>query len=162
LNALGFRAGVVDNEIGAGTRAAIRRFQYSTVARNKQMTEEEKRQIVTGSLTALQTVTLFNDAAENGHPMSQYVYGVMHVSGIGVERNGTVAAAWLEKAADQNLAIAHNALGVIYRDGSTGLNEITPNQTRSAFHFAKAAALGYKPANKSLEKLSFESPRDIQ
>ena len=160
LNALGFRAGTVDNELGQGTRAAIRRFQYSTVARDKDMTEDQKREIVTGSLTALQTVELFNDAAQSGHPMSQYVYGVMHVSGIGVERNGAIAVDWLTKAADQNLAISHNALGVIFRDGTTGLNEIQPEQSRSAFHFAKAAALGYKPANKSLEKLSFESPRD--
>ncbi len=162
LNALGFRAGTIDNELGPSTRAAIRRFQYSLVARDLNMSEEQKRNTITGSLTALQTVELFEDAAKSGHPMSQYVFGVMHVSGIGVERNGSAAMEWLNRAASQNLAIAHNALGVIHRDGTKGLNEVRPNQTRSAFHFGQAAALGYKPANKSLEKLSFEAPRDIQ
>jgi len=94
--------------------------------------------------------------------MSQYVYGIMHLSGIGIERNGSIAVDWLEKAADQNLAIAHNALGIVFRDGSTGLNEVKPNKSKAAFHFAKARALGYKPAQTSLERLSFEAPRDNQ
>ena len=162
LNALGFRAGAVDNELGSGTRAAIRRFQYAQVERRRDMSDEEKDSLVTGSLTALQTVDLFYEGARSGHPMSQYVFGIMHVSGIGVERNGAIAVDWLEKAADQNLAIAHNALGVVFRDGTTGLNEIEPNKSKSAFHLAKAAALGYTPANAALEKLSFETPRDNQ
>ncbi|MEO0833594.1 MAG: peptidoglycan-binding protein, partial [Pseudomonadota bacterium] len=162
LNALGFRAGSVDNKLGPSTRSAIRRYQYSTVAKDLKMSEAEKQSIVTGSLTALQTVDIFAKAAKKGHPMSQYVYGIMNTRGIGVDRNGTVAVEWLEKAADQNLAIAHNALGVVFRDGTTGLNEVRPDQARSAFHFSQAAALGYKPANAALERLSFEAPRDIQ
>ena len=162
LNALGFRAGVVDNRPGPGTRAAIRRFQLSLVKHDIKMSADEKRSKATGSLSAEQTVKLFHKAAASGHPMSQYVYGVMHVSGIGVFRNGERAVQLLEKSADQNLAIAHNALGVIYRDGTQGEKQIEPNAGKSAFHFAQAAALGYKPANKSLEKLSFEAPRDIQ
>jgi len=162
LNALGFRAGSVDNKLGPSTRAAIRRYQYSTVAKDLKMSEAEKQSIVTGSLTPQQTVDIFYKAARKGHPMSQYVYGIMNTRGIGVTRNGKIAVEWLDKAADQNLAIAHNALGVIFRDGTTGLNEIDPDQPRSAFHFSQAAALGYKPANAALERLSFEAPRDIQ
>ncbi|MEM9618504.1 MAG: peptidoglycan-binding protein [Pseudomonadota bacterium] len=162
LNAIGFRAGVVDNKLGPGTRAAIRRFQYSTVARNLDMTEEEKQAVVTGVLTPRQTVELFGDAAKADHPMSQYVYGIMHVRGIGVEQDGSQATNWLGKAADQNLAIAHYALGVIYRDGTTGLNEVSPDERQSALHLARAAALGYKPANDALRRLSFEYTRDVQ
>lgn len=162
LNAIGFRAGVVDNKLGPGTRAAIRRFQYSTVARDLDMTEEEKQAVVTGVLTPRQTVELFGDAAKADHPMSQYVYGIMHVRGIGVEQDGSQATNWLGKAADQNLAIAHYALGVIYRDGTTGLNEVSPDERQSALHLARAAALGYKPANDALRRLSFEYTRDVQ
>lgn len=162
LNALGFRAGVVDNELGPSTRAAIRRFQYSTVARDNGMSEADKQAVVTGVLTPRQTVELFGDAAGGDHPMSQYVYGIMHVRGIGVEQDGQKAVNWLTKASDQNLAIAHYALGVVFRDGTTGLNEVAPDERKSALHLAQASALGYRPANDALRRLSFESTRDIQ
>jgi len=118
--------------------------------------------VVTGVLTPRQTVDLFGDAAKADHPMSQYVYGIMHVRGIGVEQDGQAAVSWLEKAADQNLAIAHYALGVVYRDGTTGLNEVSPDERKSALHLAQASALGYKPANDALRRLSFEYTRDNQ
>ncbi len=163
LNALGFRAGTVDNKLGAGTRGAIRRFQYSTVARDTKLSEEDKQAVVTGVLTPRQTVELFKDAAKSEHPMSQYVVGIMHVRGIGVEQNGQEAVKWLEKAGmEHNLAIAHYALGVVYRDGTTGLNEVSPDERKSAYHLAQASALGYKPANDALRRLSFEYTRDIQ
>jgi len=162
LNALGFRAGVIDNKLGPGTRAAIRRFQYSTVAKDTSMSDSDKQAVVTGVLTPRQTVDLFGDAAKADHPMSQYVYGIMHVRGIGVEQDGQAAVSWLEKAADQNLAIAHYALGVVYRDGTTGLNEVSPDERKSALHLAQASALGYKPANDALRRLSFEYTRDNQ
>ncbi len=163
LNALGFRAGVIDNKLGAGTRAAIRRFQYSTVAKDFNKDEDDKQAVVTGVLTPRQTVLLFKDASKSEHPMSQYVYGIMHVRGIGVEQNGKEAVKWLEKAADDHdLAIAHYALGVVFRDGTTGLNEVSPDERKSALHLARASVLGYKPANDALRRLSFEYTRDIQ
>jgi len=162
LNALGFRAGGVDNKLGPATRAAIRRFQFSTVAKDAEMDGEEKQAVVTGVLTPRQTVELFADASKSDHPMSQYVYGIMHVRGIGVEQNGKEAVTWLGKAADQDLAISHYALGVIYRDGTTGLNEVSPDERKSALHLAHASALGYRPANDALRRLSFEYTRDIQ
>lgn len=162
LNALGYRAGTVDNKLGPSTRDAIRRFQYAQVARDLSMSEEEKQKVVTGVLTPRQTVDLFGDAAKAKHPMSQYVYGIMYVRGIGVEQNGKEAVKWLGDAAAQNLAIAHYALGVVYRDGTTGLNEVAPDERQSAFHLARASALGYKPANDALRRLSFEYTRDVQ
>ncbi len=162
LNALGFRAGSVDNKLGPATRDAIRRFQYSTVAQDRDMSDDDKRAVRTGVLTPRQTVELFRDASKADHPMSQYVYGIMHVRGIGVEQNGKEAVNWLEKASDQNLAIAHYALGVIFRDGTTGLNEVSPDERKSALHLAQASALGYKPANDALRRLSFEYTRDIE
>lgn len=162
LAALGFRPGTVDNKLGPSTREAIRRFQYSTVARDTELSEADKQAVVTGVLTPRQTVELFHDAADADHPMSQYVYGIMHVRGIGVEQNGAEAVRWLENAAEQDLAIAHYALGVVFRDGTTGLNEVSPDERKSAFHLAQASALGYRPANDALRRLSFEYTRDIQ
>lgn len=162
LNALGYRAGTVDNKLGPSTRDAIRRFQYAQVARNIDMTEQEKQAVVTGVLTPRQTVDLFGDAAKAEHPMSQYVYGIMYVRGIGVEQDGAQAVEWLSKAASHDLAIAHYALGVVYRDGTTGLNEVSPDERKSAFHLARASALGYQPANDALRRLSFEYTRDVQ
>ncbi len=162
LNALGFRAGVVDNKLGPATREAIRRFQYATVAKNLDMSEQDKQAVVTGVLTPRQTVELFKDASAGEHPMSQYVYGIMYVRGIGVEQDGKKAVNWLEQAAEHDLAIAHYALGVVYRDGTTGLNEVEPDERKSAYHLAQASALGYKPANDALRRLSFEYTRDIQ
>ncbi|MEO1252816.1 MAG: peptidoglycan-binding protein [Pseudomonadota bacterium] len=162
LAALGFRPGSIDNKLGPSTRSAIRRFQYSTVARDTQLSEDDKQAVVTGVLTPRQTVTLFNDAAVAEHPMSEYVYGIMHVRGIGVEQNGQQAVSWLEKAADHDLAIAHYALCVVFRDGTTGLNEVSPDERKAAYHCARAGALGYEPANDALRRLSFEYTRDIQ
>lgn len=162
MRSLGFYYGSIDNKMGPETRAAIRRFQYSRVAKDTEMTPEEKEAVRTGVLSARQTVQLFEAAAKADHPMSQYVYGVMHVRGIGVEQNGQQAVTWLGKAAASDLAIAHFALGVIYRDGTTGLNEVTPDKAAAARHFARAYALGYKPAGDALKLLEFEAPRAVE
>jgi TPR repeat protein len=162
LKALGFYYGAPDNKMGPETRAAIRRFQYSRVSRDTEMTEEEKEAVKTGVLSAQQTVELIREAAKSEHPMSQYVYGIMHARGVGVVQNGAEAVTWLKKAASADLALAHYALGVIYRDGTTGLNEVVPNKVEAAKHFAKAFALGYKPAGDALKLLEFEAPRQVE
>jgi TPR repeat protein len=157
LKSLGFYLGTVDNTMGPGTRAAIKKFQYSRVAKDTVMTEEDKEAVKTGVLSASQTVDLIGEAAKNEHPKSQYVYGIMHARGIGVVQDGAKAIEWLKKSAAADNALAHYALGVLYRDGSTGLNEVTPNKTLAARHFARALALGYAPARKALELLEFEA-----
>jgi len=154
LKSLGFYFDAVDNAMGPATRAAIRRFQYSQVKSSQDMTDEEKSYVETGVLSAKQTVQLFKAAAGKAdHPMSQYVYGIMHVRGIGVEQDGNSATKWLGKAANADLAIAHYALGVLYRDGTTGLNPVSQNKADAALHFARSQALGYR---------SFEKPRSVE
>lgn len=162
LRSLGFYYGTIDNKMGPQTRAAIRRFQFSRVRNDRNQSEAEKEASRTGVLTARQTVDLFKAAAKNDHPMSQYVLGVMHVRGIGVEQDGAQAVKWLDKAAGEDLAIAHYALGVLYRGGSTGLNEISPDKAKAAIHFSRGFALGYKPAGEALKTLEFEAPRNIE
>jgi TPR repeat protein len=162
LKSLGMYYGTVDNEMGLETRDAIRRFQYSRVSSDTELTDEEKDAVRTGVLTARQTVQLFEAAAKEGHPMSQYVLGVMHVRGIGVVQDGDKAVEWLGKAAKADLAIAHYALGVVYRDSTPGLNPVRPDKAKAAIHFARAQSLGYKQAAEALRQLEFEKPRIVE
>lgn len=161
LRALGFYPGAIDNAMGPMTRAAIQKFQYSQVAKNPNMTPEDKEAVRTGVLSARQTVDLIAAAAKADHPMSEYVYGIMYVKGIGVEQDGQEAVKWLTKAANE-LAIANYALGVIYRDGTTGLNEVTPDKALSARYFASSCAMGYKIACEARDHLEFKAPRDVE
>lgn len=162
LRALGFYYGTIDNNMGPATRDAIRKFQYSRVAQDTELSETDKEAVRTGVLSARQTVELIGAAAGANHAMSQYVYGIMYVRGIGVNQNGGEAVTWLAKAANSDLAIAHYALGVIYRDGTTGLNEVRPNKALAAQHFARAYALGYPAAGEALRLLEFEAPRNVE
>ncbi len=120
---------------------------------------EARETLTTGVLSARQTVQLFEAAANAQHPMSQYVYGIMHAQGIGVLQDGSKALYWLEEAAKSDLANAHYALGVLYRDGTPGLNPVTPNRPQAAIHFARASALGSRQAAEALRTLEFERPR---
>ncbi len=162
LKSLGLYFGTVDNTMGLETREAIRRFQYSRVSADQDLTDEEKDAVRTGVLTARQTVQLFEAAAKEGHPMSQYVLGVMHVRGIGVVQDGDKALDLLGKAAKADLAIAHYALGVVYRDSTPGLNPVRPDKAKAAVHFARAQSLGYRQAGEALRQLEFEKPRSIE
>jgi TPR repeat protein len=162
LKSLGLYYGTVDNNMGLETRDAIRRFQYSRVSADTELTDEEKDAVKTGVLTARQTVQLFEAAAKEGHPMSQYVLGIMHVRGIGVVQDGDKAVDWLGKASKADLAIAHYALGVVYRDSTPGLNPVRPDKAKAAIHFARAQSLGYGPAAAALRQLEFEKPRSIE
>lgn len=120
---------------------------------------EARETLTTGVLSARQTVQLFEAAANAQHPMSQYVFGIMHAQGIGVIQDGSQALYWLEEAAKSDLANAHYALGVLYRDGTPGLNPVTPNRPQAAIHFARASALGSRQAAEALRTLEFERPR---
>ncbi|MBI1391458.1 MAG: hypothetical protein GC152_01835 [Alphaproteobacteria bacterium] len=162
LRALGFYFGAVDNKMGPQTREAVRRFQYAQVRDDREMTAEEKRNVEIGVLSAKDTVELVAQAAGRAdNEIAQYTYGIMHLRGIGVQKDGAIAVDWLRRAASRNVAEAHYALGVVYRDGTTGLNAVSPNKANAALHFAKAGQLGYEPARKALELLEFESPRSV-
>lgn len=164
LKALGFYFGQPDNKMGPETRAAIRRFQITQYNDKdpKALTGEEKTAYDTGVLSAKQTVALIKTAAEANHPMSQYVFGVMHARGVGVIQNGSEALKWLTKAADADLALANYALGVLYRDGTTGLNEVTPNKALAAQRLSRSCSLGYQLACDALKLLKFEMPRQVE
>jgi TPR repeat protein len=158
LRSLGLYLGAVDNVMGSGTRQAIRKFQSTLVDSDTELTDDEKEAVRTGVLTPRQTVQLIERAADHGDARSQYVFGIMHLRGIGMVQDGEKAVTWLAKAAKQDNILANYALGIIYRDGTTGLNEVAPNKAKAAQHFQAAAARGYEPARRALEQLKFDIP----
>ncbi|MEM6537648.1 MAG: peptidoglycan-binding protein [Pseudomonadota bacterium] len=157
LKALGFYFGDIDDRMGPQTREAVRRFQYAQVRNDRMMTAEEKRNVEVGVLSAKDTVELIRQAADRAdNEVAQYTYGIMYLRGIGVQADGDLAVNWLRKSATRNIAEAHYALGVIFRDGTTGLNAVSADKAQAALHFAKAGQLGYVPATKALQLLEFE------
>ncbi|MGV6800781.1 MAG: peptidoglycan-binding protein [bacterium] len=156
LAALGFYGGPIDGSMGRESRIAVRSFQYSLVQGKKGMSEEEKRDTQTGLLTPEQKVELIKRAAKREHPQSMYVYGLMYAEGIGVPVNGKTAVKWLKKSAGYGYALAHYALGVVYRDGIIGEDPINPNVTEAVFYLGQANALGVRAAGPELVKLRYE------
>ncbi|MEO1015894.1 MAG: caspase family protein [Pseudomonadota bacterium] len=151
LSALGFYDGAIDNKVGPQTREAIRRFQSALAARDGVMSAAQRRNAATGVLAATEAVRLIRLAAEEADDaLSQYTLGIMYVRGIGVARDGSAGVGWLKKASVAGLAVADYALGVIYRDGTTGINAVTPSRVDSEYHFRRASENGYGPAKRAL------------
>lgn len=155
LDFLGFYDGPINNISDAAYRQSIRRYQRASAEDAGIEAEAELDAVATGTLSARQTVSLIREAATSGHAYSQYTFGIMLQQGIGVIENGLEALNWLKLAADQNLSIAHFALGVIYRDGTTGPNPVTPDARKALFHFKRAAELGYAPAAEAARLIEF-------
>ncbi|WP_158548430.1 SEL1-like repeat protein [Parvularcula marina] len=153
LAALGLYLDDIDGTRGPKTIAAIKRFQYNLVEDDENLSEEQKRDSMTGVLTPPQKVKLIERAASVNHPQSQYIYGVMYAEGIGVPVNGEQSVRWLKKSASFGYPLAHFALGKYYRQGIYGDDPIEPSRSEAAHHLGQAVALGYKPAEKALEEL---------
>jgi TPR repeat protein len=156
LAALGLYLAKVDGKVGPGTREAIRKFQYTLVEADESLTPEEKRDVQTGVLTVAQKLELIRQAAERQHPQSQYVYGVMHADGIGVQVDGVAASDWLKRSASFGYPLAHFALGEYYSGGIQGEQPLAPSLAQASYHYGQAAALGYEPAAKKLVNLRYE------
>lgn len=161
LASLGLYLGAIDGKMGAGTRQAIERFQYTLVEDDKNLTDAQKRDTMTGVLTPAQKVTLIERGAKVNHPQSQYIFGIMHAEGIGVAVDGEEAVKWLKKSASFGYPLAHYALGQYYRKGIYGDNPVTPSRAEASYHLGQAAALGLDVAQKDLTELyEFNFARD--
>ena len=55
--------------------------------------------------------------AEQGHPWTQFMLGLMYADGEGVPKDDTEAVKWYRKAAEQGEALAQTNLGVMYDNG---------------------------------------------
>ena len=56
-------------------------------------------------------------AAESGMPLSQYLFGIMHLNGDGVAQDFTQAVKWWRKSAEQGFPNARNNLAIAYEQG---------------------------------------------
>lgn len=62
--------------------------------------------------------------ADEGKPEYQYLYGVCHENGWGVEQSEKEAFAWYSKSAEQEYPSAYNSLGNFYRSGTAVKSDI--------------------------------------
>ncbi|MFW6337040.1 MAG: tetratricopeptide repeat protein, partial [Phycisphaeraceae bacterium] len=87
--------------------------------------------------------------AERGHARSQFLLGLMHDRGHGVERDLERAAHWYEQAATQGFAPAQTNLGVLLQTGAVD----EPAPERAAGWYEQAAAQGHAAARHNLAML---------
>ena len=163
LAALGFYRGPIDGDVGQKTRNAVRAFQFAISSEDRDLTDEQIRNRVTGALSHAQKVELIERAADRDHPQSMYVFGIMNARGIGIPVDGDRAVKWWEESAGYGYALSHFALGQAYHYGIDGKNPIEPNLTQATYYYGQAVALGYTQAADELKKLRYEpSPADNQ
>lgn len=82
-----------------------------------------------------EAVKQLKPVAEQGHPIAQFLVGLMYHRGQGVPQNHAEAVKWLRKAAEQNLAPAQAELGLIYQ-----LGEGVSRNEREAVNWLRKAA----------------------
>lgn len=87
--------------------------------------------------------------AERGHARSQFLLGLMHDRGHGVERDLERAAAWYEQAATQGFAPAQTNLGVLLQTGAVD----EPAPEHAARWYEQASAQGHAAARHNLAML---------
>lgn len=96
-----------------------------------------------GSLEGLvKAAELLEEGAINGDPRCQLKFGLRFFPGNGDKQDPELGAAWIRKAADQELAHAQMLMGIIYRDGIG----VEKNSTKSFVWNLKAAQQGFAQA----------------
>ncbi|MDB6030192.1 MAG: hcpC 1 [Verrucomicrobiales bacterium] len=86
-------------------------------------------------------------AAARGEPMAQFNMGLASLTGQGgLKEDSGLGKIWLEKAADQNLDMAINALAALYEEG----HGVPKDSAKALELFQKAASLGNASAQTTL------------
>lgn len=94
-------------------------------------------------------VARWRPAAEQGDANAQFLIGLSHDLGQGVDRDALAAASWYGKAAAQDHALAMNNLALLYHRG----DGVPRSGELAAFWFERAAAGGYAPAHTNLAQV---------
>ena len=93
-----------------------------------------------------EALAILSPLANSGNADAQGYLGVMYQLGLGVERSGSEAVRWLQKAADQgNGSAAHN-LGTIHL---CGMPDVAPDRALAKKWYRKAHDLGFVVADNS-------------
>ena len=82
---------------------------------------------------------LLSPLADQGHPIAQFLFGIMHFKGEGVAQDYAEALKWYGLSANQGYAPAQTAPGLMYFSG-TGVGR---NYTEAMRWFRLAADQGY-------------------
>jgi TPR repeat protein len=80
----------------------------------------------------------YQQLADQGHKVAQYMLGVMYRHGRGVDQDDARAVHWYRKAAKQGVASAHYNLGYMYMHGM-GVDQ---DMQQAAYHYKQAADQG--------------------
>lgn len=83
-------------------------------------------------------LSLYKQAAAQGHAKSMTDVGWMNENGHGTARNLNIAFEWYQKAADKGERMAMNNLGWMYTNG----NAVEINYAKAIHYYRKAIALG--------------------
>jgi len=103
---------------------------------------------------AVKAAVLFRFCAERGHLNAQTALYLCYHEGTGVEKNYTLAALWLRRAADQGNARAQFGVGRMYASGGEGEGEgVKKNLPLAMTYLELSAAQGEQEAIALLQQL---------
>lgn len=99
----------------------------------------------------------FKAMAERGDREAQYMLGLLHEEGQGVERDDLLAAYWYARSADQGFADAYYALGQLF------LHRKGDRQDRMAAHhwFCLAKEHGHRLGEQEIQRNLKAMPPDL-
>lgn len=125
-----FQAGLADND----PESAYFLGEFHRIGRGVSLNDQE-------------AFRLLRKSADHGHPRAMHALGTLFLQGSStVPQDVGKGVAWLKTAANQNLADAQNALGVLYADGS-----VVPSNTKEAvIWYQRAAEQGHAIAQANL------------
>lgn len=78
-------------------------------------------------------------SAERGEKEGQVILGIMYLEGDGVTEDDEQGVFWLQKAAEQDYALAQSALGMVYGFGEDVDEDVAQDGEQAVYWFKKAA-----------------------
>lgn len=105
----------------------------------------------------VKAVSLYREAAEQGHVEAQFYLGEKNSTGEGLPQDDTQAVAWWQKAAAQGFPPAMNNLGSMYTLGRGVLKD----EAQALVWYQKAADQGYAQAQYNIGGMYFQGTKPL-